>query len=722
MFKRISFVLTILTILLLGSSFSFASEKKEEIDTQIIMVLVNHLAFLDYPLYVNTVGFHTLEQSAAKGAMNINSAGSKTDSNAYLTISVSTRALSSKDIGDSFLGIEYVDEVRKVRAKDLYRQQTGRIVNDQTILFLSIQSLLQEENQKFPFVYGVLGDSLKQAGLQARVYGNQDIDIPKRYAPLLIMDKNGQSFGDVGKHTIVFDPARPYGVKTNYEYLYQRFLQDRNAGISLIVFDLGDLYRLDQFKKQMSIDQYQTVRRMIIQEQGKFIERLKNELNDNQQLLVFAPMVSDQAIEDRQLLAPIWWYNPKAAGNFLTSNTTKRIGIVSNVDIAPTILSLLGVDHLPSEMIGQSMELISSDRLLLNDLNQLFITYRQRPTVLYTFIFWQIILLILSMAVWFIKWKKGYRFMRIGLIGMLYLPLLLLVTSPFYKIQPWLYILLLFIISLLLGLVTRYKESISIFVVIGFLTWLGITLDLSMGAYFMKRSYLGYDPIIGARYYGIGNEYMGVYIGATLLFTSSIIHKKRNRWTLGVTALIYSVISYFLLAPTLGTNAGGAISALVATTFTFLQMLHVSFRKKGIWIFLALMVLGFSALICSNLAIGSDEQSHIGRALQLLTQGDFSSIYSIIARKLAMNWKLIQVSSWSKVMVTSLVVIGILFMKPRGAIKTFFEQSPYLFYGFYGIVVGAFIALLVNDSGIVAASTMIIFVASPMLYLALEEK
>ncbi|MFV9511848.1 hypothetical protein [Tepidibacillus sp. LV47] len=722
MFKRISFVLTILTILFLGSSFSFAFAKKEEIDTQIVMVLVNHLSFGDYPIYTNSIGFQSLEKKALKGAMNINSAGSITDANSYLTISGGTRGASSKDIGDSFSAIEYVDETKKVKAKDLYRQQTGRIVSEKSILFLSFQRLIQEEKQKFPFIYGAIGDLLKQAGLKAYVYGNQDTDTKHRYAPLLIMDQYGESFGDVSSRTVVMDPSRPYGIKTNYDYLYQCFLKAKNAGISLIVFDLGDLYRLDQLQKEMDPHHFAKIRRLIIEEQGQFIERLKNSLAKNQQLLVFAPMVSNQAIQDRQLLAPIWWYNSGKTGNLLTSNTTKRAGIVSNVDIAPTILTELGVVSLPKEMIGQKIESIQSDLTLIDELDQVFTTNRQRPDVLYTYVFWQVIILLISITVWLLKWKKGYVLIRVGLISMLYLPLLLLVTSPFYKMNPWLYILLLFITSLLLGFLTSYMEFILIFSLVGLLTWFFITLDLSIDSYFMKRSYLGYDPIIGARYYGIGNEYMGVYIGSTLLFTSSLIHKKRNGWTLALTGLVYGGVIFILLFPTLGTNAGGAISALVAMTLTYLKMLHVPFRKKGIWIFLALFVLGFFGLAFSNLVIGDHEQSHIGRALISLIQGDFLMIYQIIMRKLAMNWKLIQVSSWSKVMATSLFVIAILFIKPQGAFKAFFAKSPYLFAGFYGIILGAITALLVNDSGIVAASTMIIFVASPMMLLALEKK
>ena len=33
----------------------------------------------------------------------------------------------------------------------------------------------------------------------------------------------------------------------------------------------------------------------------------------------------------------------------------------------------------------------------------------------------------------------------------------------------------------------------------------------------MRYSPLGYDPVGGARFYGIGNEYMGVLVGSSIL-------------------------------------------------------------------------------------------------------------------------------------------------------------------------------------------------------------
>ncbi len=707
-----------MTILSYGSSFSFAIEREKP---QVVLVLINHLSFADGPIYKNTVGYQSLEKNAAVGIMNVNTAGTRTDANEYLTLGGGTRGASSRDIGDSLMGWERFEN-RKDKAADIYHQQTGIKVTDERILFLSLQRLLQESERKFPFSFGVTGELLKQTGHTARVYGNQDTVTYKRYAALLIMDNQGQSSGDIGESTVTSDVARPFGIKTNYDYIYQRFSQDLDDGVSLVVIDLGDLYRLDQFKKQMSPSQYEGIRKAVIQEQGQFLDRLMQHLQDNQQLFVLAPMVSDQAIQDRQILAPIWWYQPGRTAHSLISGTTKREGMVSNIDVIPTVLSQLGIKNLPSEMIGREIKPMIGNLSLDQQLDQTFTVYRQRPMILYSYVFWQVTILILSITVWLIRWKKAYLFTRVSLLSMLYLPLLFLVSSPLYRIPMWGFLLISFLASMILPLLMKSVDTVRLFTIISLLTWAGITLDVSMGAPLMKKSYLGYDPIIGARYYGIGNEYMGVYIGATLLFTSAWIQQWRNRWTLGLVALVYGGTSYLLLSPTLGTNAGGAIAALVATSLTFLKMNNIRIARKGLWIFLLLVALGLFLLVWVNLMITAEEQSHIGRAINALKTGDFASIYQLISRKLAMNWKLIRVSSWSKVMIASLFAIGILFAKPWGTLKTFYAQFSFLFYGFYGIVMGAITALLVNDSGIVAASTMIIFVASPMLYLALEEK
>ncbi|GBF11931.1 hypothetical protein [Tepidibacillus sp. HK-1] len=712
------FVILLLTIFLIGSSFSYTLGKNKD---QIVLIIINQLSFYDQTKYKNIDGFKQLEQDGIKGAMNLNSASSRSDANSYLTIGAGSRGIGVSDMGNSYQSYESIAKYKGMNALEVYEQQTGSEVaeRDDLILFLPIEKL-RDQIQKFPFYIGALGESLKQAGLTVKVYGNNDTFERIRYAPLITMDQTGLSYGDVSENTLIKDRKRPFGVKTNYLYLLEKWRENREL-TDLLIFDLGDLYRLEQFRDQMNNDYEEQLRNVIYQEIGQFIQTIINQLNQNQTLIVLSPMVGQQAVKEDMLLSPVWVYHGQEQGNFLISGTTKRPGIVANIDIAPTILEKLEVKQ-PSYMLGQKIKSIDENLSLEEEIQQISTTYRTRATVLYTYVGWQIFILILSIWVWLRNYKRSFSWIQIGLLSMLFMPFLLLVTADWISNYAYLYLGTLIGISLVLAWLVQQLKPIKAFFLVGILIFLSITLDTFMGGPLMKRSYLGYDPIIGARYYGIGNEFMGVYIGATLLFISHFLQMKKNGVTFFITLFVFAGISFILLYPTLGTNAGGAISAIVGTGIATIRFAGLTFNKKGIIWMLLILVLGLGMLLFINSIVPIESKSHIGRALSKLYQGDFTMIFQTIERKLAMNFKLIQVSSWSKVMVTSIFAMAIIFLKPQGTLKRVMEHYPDVFHGFFGIVAASITALFVNDSGVVAASTMIIFAAVPMLFLAINEE
>ncbi|MEB4794888.1 hypothetical protein P5G65_13345, partial [Paenibacillus chondroitinus] len=138
----------------------------------------------------------------------------------------------------------------------------------------------------------------------------------------------------------------------------------------------------------------------------------------------------------------------------------------------------------------------------------------------------------------------------------------------------------------------------------------------------------------------------------------------------------------------------------------------------------ALLALGVGALWLLNSAdspAAFARESHVGRAFHALRAGQFDQIGHLIVRKLRMNVHLLRASVWSKVLITSLFVMAVLVLRPRGRLRVWQHKNPYWMYGFSANMIGAIAALLLNDSGIVAAATMIVFVAVPLLLLRLRE-
>jgi len=710
------FIMLVAIFLSIGSSFSYvrASEKN-----QVTLILINQLSFTDKEIYEGISGFKLLEENSAKGLMNINSGGSRNAANSYLSIGSGSKANGIKGIGDSFMTDEIV--VGEKTASQLYLQQTGeKVASKEAILFLSIEELKKAEIQKYPLEIGALGETLKAKNLTSRVYGSNDTDRSIRYAPLITMDEMGLSYGDIGTKTLQKNELRPYGIKTDYNMLLANWEKDLSDGVSLVVIDLGDLYRLEEFNGQMSKEYEQIVRSDIYNEMGDFIREIISMLDKNQTLIVASPMVNEEAIKSNNILAPIWVYGDSFEGNILTSNTTKREGIVANIDLTATIIELLYIEERPKEMLGERIESINSNIDLDKELAHIASTYSLRSEVLYFYVIWQVIVLLFSIWVWLKKKATYINFAKIILAGILFFPLLLLITAFYTPNNLYLYLFFTLMLSIIFGWLVSRLNPAGMFFIIGALTFLSLTIDIFLDSFLLKRSFLGYDPIIGARYYGIGNEYMGIYIGATLLFTSALVQLSKKAYVIWTVGMIYSLLCFILLYPTLGTNAGGAISAIIAVIFTFLNMIGIT--KKRSWFILVSLgvILGFGGLIVMNYYVPQDSQSHIGRAITQIADGNISAIFQTIARKLNMNWRLIQVTAWSKVMLTSLFVMAILFIK--NSFQNLRNKYTAIFYGFYGIVLGAFVALLVNDSGVIAASTMIIYVAAPMLYLSLVEK
>jgi hypothetical protein len=211
-----------------------------------------------------------------------------------------------------------------------------------------------------------------------------------------------------------------------------------------------------------------------------------------------------------------------------------------------------------------------------------------------------------------------------------------------------------------------------------------IVLDMSFGWGMVAHSALSgyYDS--GIRFYGIGNEYMGLLIGAALMS----VPKKWLGWVgLGITLL--------LGLPMLGANAGGAMAASVA----FFPPL-----KSRRWRILLPFLVVAALAVLDRLQPGV-VQSHIGQAA-----GKGASAWGeIILRKLAMNARL-TVAGPTLIAIVAVGIGGWQLKKLFGRLDE--ELKSRVIQALWGA--GAAIAF--NDSGTIAALLLL----APVLVVCLE--
>jgi len=253
-----------------------------------------------------------------------------------------------------------------------------------------------------------------------------------------------------------------------------------------------------------------------------------------------------------------------------------------------------------------------------------------------------------------------------------------------------------------------------------------ILLDGFTGGGAMRRSYLGYDPVVGARFYGLGNEYEGVLIGASVLAVASLYEwrKRRQHARLTLPFLLalagFALTLFYMAAPTLGTNAGGFLAGAIAFAITLFRLEGWRIGKGGLFLCGGSLLGGIALLIALHLG-SSAPLTHVGLVAADIVSGNWDDVRQIVERKLEMNLRLIRVSSWSKMFVISLIVIGLLSLRPDRFLRRLSSRYPYLVRGFSGVVAGSVAGLVLNDSGIVSAATSIVFFVAPALFAALGE-
>ena len=85
-----------------------------------------------------------------------------------------------------------------------------------------------------------------------------------------------------------------------------------------------------------------------------------------------------------------------------------------------------------------------------------------------------------------------------------------------------------------------------------------------------------------------------------------------------------------------------------------------------------------------------------------------------------MNLKLAQTSVWVNILLVGVLVIGIFIIRPPKQFISIAKKYPMIFKGFIASFVGCIVTLLVNDSGIVAASTAYIYILIPLIIMSIN--
>ena len=706
------------------------SQEPEREEKRVILLVVDRLS---YPLMREKCGpvLHSILSRGAIGLMNAR-AGSATSEGSYLSIGAGARAMAGPEGGQAY---QREEEGRGIPAGLEYLRNTGRYPAGR-VCHPQINTLLKRNSDLgYPVNVGYLGQQLADRGLAVAVFGNGDHELPDRSAVLIAMDRQGEvPQGQIGSGILKEDPLFPYGWRTDIGKLFQ-LVTEALPTTALIVLDFGDFARLDQYWERLSPVRQQNLLEETMGELELLLADLESRVGGGTALILVAPTPPKNLPGEGESLVPCLLLEAPAYPGLLTGNGTRRLGLLTNTDLAPVLISYLAGDV---NQIGTGPDLtISSHPDPLNYLDQFYnrsnLVYRQRPPLLRGYILALIGWLLLSLGGLSLgipavaRLNGGFK-----LIMLFPLAALLLGWWPGFPTgSVYLSALLLAgLTGILLFLLTRIrlKNSRGSWVLLGLITVLALLLDTLSGSNLQKFSLLGYDPIVGARYYGLGNEYMGVLIGSALLGSLTMVEGipakilpatgvegKKGRATALAVFFIYLFVVFLLSSPQFGANFGGTLTAAVTFGAAWAGLGGSPGRKADLPVTIGYFLLvALLLLVALNYWGWSGLASHVGRLGEAVAGGNLGTFWETVGRKAAMNWRLIRYSIWSRALVVLLGVMVVLCFYPVGVLKRLYRRQPVLLRVSAAGVLGALVALLTNDSGVVAAALVLLYTVPPL--------
>ena len=694
---------------------------------KVVALFLGGLSLADWQA-AETPNIRALTEQGAVGIMNVRSAGSFTPDNAYATFGAGERAYGSIEAGHAF---KTGDLYEGSRAGEVFTRRTGLEPSPGAVLVMDFPRILKNNSRLDTILSpGTFGGTLEKAGKKTAVIGNADtLQGPGREAALAVMNGQGMVFtGEVGTGLCRSNPLKPWGMETDYQRLLsavERIIPE----VDCVVVELGDTSRVEKYRDYLLPARREEYRRRALADADRFLGALVDKISLDRTLLLLAtPFPSRDAVEQGDTLTPVLAAGPGFNAGLLFSSSTRRPGIITFSDLQATIFASLGIPTppgFPGRSLTQAPE--NAPFAVLETLNGRIVRVNNaRGPVLKGFIIIQIILFIVILLVFLRPPRRVgiYNALQVMLAGVAAVPLALLVLPAFGLPGVWGVTLYLVSIGLAAGWITRRKGAGGPVVpgLLALVTALLILVDILRESPLMSQSLLGFSPVGGARYYGIGNEYLGILLGGSVIGSTVLLDRVGNRlWGKVIVVVLFAVWLYAAAAPWLGANLGGAVALSVTYLVTGFS-LFTNRRSPGQRV-LPVLAGGIGILVLlglMDLLRDPGAQSHVGQLVSLMRAEGAATAVPIILRKIKMNFTLIEYTIWSRILVTFIIVLIVLCLHPGKRPGEISRRFPALEKGFRGALAGSVTALAVNDSGIVAAATGLLFPVVTLTIIFLE--
>ena len=419
---------------------------------------------------------------------------------------------------------------------------------------------------------------------------------------------------------------------------------------------------------------------------------------------------------------------PHFGAGTLQSRSTGQPGLVQLTDLAPSVLQHLGIPR-PASLGGAPIEFVpageSSDQSASKRL-QALLDYDQsshevRGLVQPFFYGWVLLQLVLYLSA-ALRWKRGWSTearrhrLLMDTRGLATIAATVPVSTFLANLLPWWR----FSVPMvgLVASVALFAGPISVLALLGpwhrrpfgpmgvvcVTTLAVLTLDVMTGSRLQLSSLMGLQPVIGGRFYGMGNVTFALFATATLLLCTAVgnhlVTIGQPRYAAGAVAAIGLGAVIVDAWPSLGSDLGGPPALLPAVILLVMAILQIRLTwlrglaiGGGVGAFLVLLGL-------LDWLRPAESRSHLGRFVQTMLDG---GAWDIIVRKLGQNTTLLFANPLSLLIPVVLVLFAYILARPNwwaaAPLRRPFARFQLLRTGLIAIVVMWVIGAALNDSG-----------------------
>jgi hypothetical protein len=436
--------------------------------------------------------------------------------------------------------------------------------------------------------------------------------------------------------------------------------------------------------------------------------------------------LSDAGVTERLRLIAVT--GPHFGAGTLESSSTRQPGLVQITDLAPTILQHLGIPA-PASLGGTPLRFLpaaqnsdqSAEQRLQGLLDHDEASYKVHSLVAPFFYAWALLQLALYLsAAWL--WKRGWgdEAQRGQLLLNTRRVAIVAATVPastfLANLLPWWH----FSVPLVsvVASVTLFAAAISALALLGpwgrqlfgplvvvcTTTMTVLALDVMTGSRLQISSLMGEQPVIGGRFYGMGNVTFALFGTATLMLCVAV---GNHLVTIGAPRQAAAAVAAIGLgaviidaSPSWGSDLGGPTALLPAVILLVLTILEIRLTWRRL-LAIGAGVGGFLVFLgLLDWLRPAESRSHLGKFVQTALDG---GAWDIVVRKLQQNITLFFNNPLSLLIPIGLVVFAYMLARPASRVaaplRRPFARVQLLRPGLISIMVMWVIGFALNDSG-----------------------